>query len=90
MTVYRGNRLDGGGHPGAAARTSCRHRRALDARCCTRRSSARRRRWKDPASITPDDVAAGAPLEDPVVVFDFDNYYMGGALAEHLARQAIG
>ena len=35
---------------------------------------------------TPDSVAAGAELEDPVVVFDFDNYYMGSALAEHLAR----
>ena len=35
---------------------------------------------------TPDDVAAGTHLEDPVAVFDFDNYYMGGALAEHLAK----
>ncbi|MGH8319020.1 MAG: FAD-dependent oxidoreductase [Steroidobacteraceae bacterium] len=35
---------------------------------------------------TPDEVAAGARLEDPVVVFDFDNYYMGSAIAEHLAR----
>jgi dimethylamine/trimethylamine dehydrogenase len=39
-----------------------------------------------PGVHTPDDVAAGVPLEDPVVVFDFDNYYMGSALAEHLAR----
>jgi dimethylamine/trimethylamine dehydrogenase len=39
-----------------------------------------------PNVYTPDDVAAGVPLEDPVVVFDFDNYYMGSALAEHLAR----
>jgi dimethylamine/trimethylamine dehydrogenase len=35
---------------------------------------------------TPDDVAAGVALEDPVVVFDFDNYYMGSTLAEHLAK----
>ncbi|MGH8270392.1 MAG: FAD-dependent oxidoreductase, partial [Steroidobacteraceae bacterium] len=28
-----------------------------------------------PNVYTPDDVAAGTPLEDPVVVFDFDNYY---------------
>jgi dimethylamine/trimethylamine dehydrogenase len=35
--------------------------------------------------FTPDDVAAGKSIEGPVVVFDFDNYYMGGALAEHLA-----
>ena len=39
-----------------------------------------------PGVYTPDDVAAGASLEGPVVVFDFDNYYMGGALAEHLAQ----
>jgi dimethylamine/trimethylamine dehydrogenase len=36
--------------------------------------------------FTPDDVAAGAAIEGPVVVFDYDNYYMGGVLAEHLAR----
>jgi dimethylamine/trimethylamine dehydrogenase len=33
---------------------------------------------------TPDDIAAGANLVSPVVVYDFDNYYMGGVLAEHL------
>ena len=26
-------------------------------------------------------------IEGPVVVYDFDNYYMGSVLAEHLARQ---
>ncbi|HEY2677330.1 MAG TPA: FAD-dependent oxidoreductase [Steroidobacteraceae bacterium] len=36
--------------------------------------------------FTPDDVAQGARLEGPIVVFDYDNYYMGGALAEHLTR----
>jgi dimethylamine/trimethylamine dehydrogenase len=35
---------------------------------------------------TPDDVADGARLESPVVVYDFDNYYMGSVLAESLAR----
>jgi dimethylamine/trimethylamine dehydrogenase len=39
-----------------------------------------------PGVYTPDEVAAGVSLEDPVVVFDFDNYYMGSTLAEHLAR----
>lgn len=39
-----------------------------------------------PNVYTPDDVAAGAPIEGPVAVFDFDNYYMGSALAEQLAR----
>src|SRR5580658_3290653 len=41
----------------------------------------------DSANVfTPDDVAAGTPLESPVVVYDFDNYYMGSVLAEHLAK----
>jgi dimethylamine/trimethylamine dehydrogenase len=43
-----------------------------------------------PGVYTPDDVAAGAKLEAPLVVFDFDNYYMGGALAEHLAVTSGG
>jgi dimethylamine/trimethylamine dehydrogenase len=38
-----------------------------------------------PGVLTPDDLAQGAPVADPVVVYDFDNYYMGGVLAEHLA-----
>jgi dimethylamine/trimethylamine dehydrogenase len=37
---------------------------------------------------TPDDVAAGTYLEGPIVVFDFDNYYMGSAVAEHLTQAA--
>jgi dimethylamine/trimethylamine dehydrogenase len=36
--------------------------------------------------FTPDDIAAGAHLQGPIVVFDYDNYYMGGVLAEHLSR----
>ncbi len=40
----------------------------------------------NPNVYTPDDVAAGVTLQDPVIVFDFDNYYMGSALAEHLAQ----
>ncbi len=36
---------------------------------------------------TPDDIFAGAQIAGPVAVFDFDNYYMGGAIAEHLAAQ---
>ena len=35
--------------------------------------SARRRE----GVMTPDDIAAGMPPEGPIVVFDFDNYYMG-------------
>jgi dimethylamine/trimethylamine dehydrogenase len=42
----------------------------------------------DAANVyTPDDIARGVQLEDPVVVFDFDNYYMGGALAEYVAKR---
>ena len=40
-----------------------------------------------PGVYTPDDLAAGTIPEGPVVVFDFDNYYMGGAIAERLASQ---
>ncbi|MDB6085036.1 MAG: methylamine [Gammaproteobacteria bacterium] len=40
-----------------------------------------------PGVYTPDDLAAGAVPPGPVVVFDFDNYYMAGAVAEHLAKQ---
>ncbi|MBV8144332.1 MAG: FAD-dependent oxidoreductase [Gammaproteobacteria bacterium] len=36
--------------------------------------------------FTPDDIAAGASLASPVVLYDFDSYYMGSALAEHLAK----
>ena len=39
-----------------------------------------------PGVYTPDDIAAGVLPEGPIVVFDFDNYYLGGAIAEHLAR----
>ena len=40
-----------------------------------------------PGVYTPDDLAAGVTPEGPVVVFDFDNYYLGGAIAEQLAAQ---
>jgi dimethylamine/trimethylamine dehydrogenase len=43
-------------------------------------------RLAGPGVFTPDDVADGATLSAPVVVYDFDNYYMGSVLAEHLAR----
>jgi len=38
------------------------------------------------AIYTPDDVLAGAELAGPVVIYDFDHYYMGSCLAE-LLRQ---
>jgi dimethylamine/trimethylamine dehydrogenase len=39
--------------------------------------------------LTPDDLAAGAQVRGPVVVFDFDHYYMGGCVAELLARRGL-
>ncbi len=37
--------------------------------------------------MTPDDIFSGAVVKGPVVIFDDDHYFMGGALAEKL-RQA--
>jgi dimethylamine/trimethylamine dehydrogenase len=41
------------------------------------------------AVYTPDDLAAGVVPEGPVLVYDFDNFYMGGVLAEHLAGLGV-
>jgi dimethylamine/trimethylamine dehydrogenase len=41
---------------------------------------------RGPAVFTPDDIAAGAKVASPLVVYDFDNYYMGSALAEYIAK----
>jgi dimethylamine/trimethylamine dehydrogenase len=38
-----------------------------------------------PGVYTPDDLAAGIVPPGPIVVFDFDNYYLAGAVAEQLA-----
>ncbi|MEK9792201.1 MAG: FAD-dependent oxidoreductase, partial [Halieaceae bacterium] len=38
-----------------------------------------------PQVFTPEDVFAGAISGDRVLVFDYDNYYLGGVIAEHLA-----
>lgn len=40
-----------------------------------------------PRVYTPDDLAAGAEPEGPVAVYDFDNYYLGSAVAEALAAR---
>lgn len=40
-----------------------------------------------PRVYTPDDIAAGMVPEGPIAVFDYDNYYLGSAIAEHLAGQ---
>jgi dimethylamine/trimethylamine dehydrogenase len=38
-------------------------------------------------ALTPDDVFAGAKINGPVVIYDDEHYFMGGALAERLAAQ---
>jgi dimethylamine/trimethylamine dehydrogenase len=38
-----------------------------------------------PEALTPDDIFAGAAVTGPVVIYDDDHYFMGGALAEKLA-----
>jgi len=42
-----------------------------------------------PRIYTPDDLAAGLVPEGPVALFDFDNYFAGSAIAEHLAEQGL-
>ncbi len=42
-----------------------------------------------PRIYTPDDLAAGVVPEGPVAVFDFDNYYLGTAVAESLAALGL-
>ncbi len=42
---------------------------------------------RGPRVYTPSDIANGAEIEGPVAVFDYDNYYMGSAIAEYLRLQ---
>lgn len=37
--------------------------------------------------MSPDDIMNGAEVKGPVVIFDDDHYFMGGSLAEVLAKQ---
>ena len=37
-----------------------------------------------PSALTPDDVFAGSPITGPVVIYDDEHYFIGGALAEKL------
>ncbi len=39
------------------------------------------------AIFTPDDILAGAEPEGPIVIYDFDHYYMGSCLAELLTKR---
>ncbi len=38
-----------------------------------------------PHALTPDDIFAGTPTPGPIVIYDDEHYFMGGALAERLA-----
>lgn len=40
-----------------------------------------------PNALTPDDIFAGAKVTGPVLIYDDEHYFMGGALAERLARE---
>jgi len=42
-----------------------------------------------PRVYTPDDLATGLVPDGPVAVFDFDNYYLGTAIAEDLAEKGL-
>ena len=37
--------------------------------------------------FTPDDILAGAEPDGPVIIYDFDHYYMGSCLAELLRKR---
>ena len=39
--------------------------------------------------FTPDDIMAGTKLNGPVVVYDFDHYYMGSCLAELMRQRGL-
>ena len=42
-----------------------------------------------PSVYTPEDVFAGADIAGPVLVFDDDNFYMGGVIAEKLRGDGL-
>ncbi len=89
VSIYRGNRLSaeeilGLGNSHVVIATGARWARLLYSPL-----EVPAGRLEGPQVYTPDDIAEGARLEGPVVVYDFDNYYMGSVLAEHLARGGL-
>jgi dimethylamine/trimethylamine dehydrogenase len=45
--------------------------------------------FKSDAIFTPDDILAGKEPAGPVVIYDFDHYYMGSCLAELLRHKGV-
>lgn len=45
--------------------------------------------WETAPVYTPEDVFAGADIDGPVLVFDDDNFYMGGVIAEKLRAKGL-
>ncbi|MES4992528.1 FAD-dependent oxidoreductase [Phyllobacterium sp. 22229] len=45
--------------------------------------------WDQRHVITPDDVLAGQRIKGPVVINDDEGYYLGGVIAEKLAKQGL-
>ena len=89
VSIYRGNRLTAGeilelGNTHVVIATGSRWARLLYSAL-----EIPAGRLEGPGIFTPDDVAEGARIEGPVAVYDFDNYYMGGLLAEHFARSGL-
>ncbi len=89
VSVYRGNRLSaddilGLGNTHVVIATGSRWARLLYSPL-----EVPAGRIEGPGVYTPDDIAEGAQPEGPVAVYDFDNYYMGSVLAEHLARRGL-
>jgi dimethylamine/trimethylamine dehydrogenase len=87
VEIYRDSRLDAAevrafGFPRVVVATGARWRRDG-----VGRSNMKPIDGHDRAGVlTPDEVMAGARPRGPVVVFDDDHYYMGGVIAEALAK----
>jgi len=87
VAVYRGNRLTAKDILDLAPRHVVLATGARWSRMLYSTAEVPSGRIDDPKVYTPDDIAEGTEPESPIVLFDFDNYYLGGALAEQLARR---
>ena len=88
VAVYRDSRLDAAqvrefGFPRVITATGARWRKDGVGRSNVAPIPGHER----PTVLTPDEVMEGAVVAGPVVVYDDEHYYMGGVVAERLARQ---